>query len=103
TEGELVMQMRNRGIGRPSTYAHIISTLFERGYITTTPKRGKLIATKLGIKVFQYLTSKYHKYVCEETTRKLEKLMDDVEEGRANYMNILMELYDEMKEITTTI
>jgi len=99
TEGELVMQMKNKGIGRPSTYAHIISTLFDRRYITTTPKRGKLIATKLGVKVYQYLTSKYDKYVCEATTKKLEELMDEVEEGRANYMNILMELYNEMKEL----
>jgi reverse gyrase len=99
TEGGLVMQMKERGIGRPSTYAHIISTLFDRGYIKTTTKRGKLIATSLGSKVFNYLTSNYSKYVCEETTRKLEELMDKVEEGGANYTEILRELRREMMEL----
>jgi reverse gyrase len=102
TEGELVMQMKERGIGRPSTYAHIISTLFERGYIKTTTKKGKLIATSLGSKVFNYLISNYSKYVCEETTRKLEELMDEVEEGKANYTEILRELYEEMMELATS-
>lgn len=103
TEGELVMQMKERGIGRPSTYAHIISTLFERGYVKTTTKKGKLIATSLGSKVFNYLISNYGKYVCEETTRKLEELMDKVEEGEANYTEILRELYKEMTELAISV
>lgn len=99
TEGELIMQMKNRGIGRPSTYAHIISTLFERGYIIATSKKGKLWATNLGVKVYLYLNSKYSRYVCEETTRKLEELMDKVENGALNYTTILKELYNELKEV----
>lgn len=100
TEGSIIAYMRERGIGRPSTYAYILSTLFERGYVKVSPQKRRLIATGLGKKVYQYLIANYNEYVCEETTRKLEKTMDEVEEGKADYMKILWNLYEEIKVLS---
>jgi len=99
TEGELVALMRERGIGRPSTYAKIISTLLERGYVKRD-QRGRLYATWLGRAVLNYLDSRFGRYVSEETTRRLEEAMKAVEEGRANYIEILRELYEEIRDIS---
>jgi len=99
TEGELVAMMRERGIGRPSTYAKIIATLLERGYVKRD-KKGRLYPTWLGRAVLKYLDSRFGQYVSEETTRRLEEAMRAVEEGRANYMEILRELYDEIRAIS---
>ena len=99
TEGEVVALMRERGIGRPSTYAKIIATLLERGYVKRD-KRGRLYATWLGRAVLRYLDSRFGRYVSEETTRRLEEAMRAVEEGRADYMEILRGLYEEIKAIS---
>jgi len=53
TQGALVQEMKSRGLGRPSTYAYIIQTLLDRGYIKEV--KGKLIPTSMGIKVYRYL------------------------------------------------
>ncbi|HDD42580.1 MAG TPA: reverse gyrase, partial [Nitrososphaeria archaeon] len=97
TEGDAVALMKERGIGRPSTYSKIIETLLERGYVIE--RAGRLIATKKGITIYQYLTERFRNYVSEELTRKLEEAMDRVESGRADYQEILRRLYDEVMEI----
>ena len=97
TEGDAVALMKERGIGRPSTYSKIIETLLERGYVIE--RAGRLIATKKGITIYQYLTERFRNYVSEELTRKLEEDMDRVESGRADYQEILRRLYEEVMEI----
>ena len=98
TQGSLVEEMKRKGIGRPSTYATIVSKLLERGYVIE--RNGFLIPTKLGKQVYEFLKSKERvmPFVSEEFTRKLEKLMDEVEEGRENYRKIFEELYREVSE-----
>ncbi|RLE51998.1 MAG: reverse gyrase, partial [Candidatus Methanomethylicota archaeon] len=98
TEGEVIKIMKDKGIGRPSTYAKILSTLLERRYVILTPRR-KLVATKLGKTVYDYLKSSFEKYVSEDTTRKLERMMDEVEQGRIDYMDVIRELHSEIKQI----
>ena len=98
TEGEVIKLMKDRGIGRPSTYAKILSTLLERRYVILTPRR-KLVATKLGKTVYEYLKRSFEKYVSEDTTRKLERMMDEVEHGEIDYMKVLKELHSEIKQI----
>ncbi|MBC7129930.1 reverse gyrase, partial [Candidatus Bathyarchaeota archaeon] len=98
TEGEVIALMKERGIGRPSTYAKIISTILERRYVITV--KNKLVSTKLGLKVHQYLSSNFANYVSEETTRRLESLMDSIEEGKVNYQEVLRDLYDEILKIS---
>ena len=99
TEGELVAMMRERGIGRPSTYAKIISTLLERGYVRRD-RWGRLHPTNLGRAVLKFLYDRFEQYVSEETTRRLEEAMKAVEEGRADYMEILRDLYREIRAIS---
>jgi len=98
TESDLVRLMKERGIGRPSTYAKAISTLFRRGYVIQLP-RGYIIPTSLGRKTYEYLYRGYAKYVSEETTRRLEEAMRAVEEGRVSYIDILKELEADIRSI----
>ena len=97
TQGDIVELMKKRGIGRPSTYATIIQTLLERGYVEE--KNKMLKPTKLGIKIYEYLSKFYNKLVSEERTRELERKMEEIEEGRVNYQYILKDLYQEIKSL----
>lgn len=98
TESDLVRLMKERGIGRPSTYAKAISTLFRRGYVIQLP-RGYIIPTSLGRKTYEYLYRGYAKYVSEGTTRRLEEAMKAVEEGRVSYVDILKELEADIRSL----
>ncbi|AEH24362.1 reverse gyrase [Pyrococcus yayanosii] len=97
TQGDLIALMKERRIGRPSTYAKIVQTLLQRGYVVETKGRKKLVPTEKGIKVYHYLVSKYKDLVSEERTRQLEELMDMVEEARADYQEVLNDLYKEIQ------
>ncbi|CAB50173.1 reverse gyrase [Pyrococcus abyssi] len=97
TQGDVIALMKERGIGRPSTYAKIVQTLLQRGYVIETKGRKKLVPTEKGIKVYQYLVSKYKDLVSEERTRQLEKIMDEIEEAKADYQEVLRELHEEIK------
>ncbi len=96
TQGEVIQLMRDRGIGRPSTYAKIVSKLIERRYIKG---RRRLIPTQIGIMVYKYLIEHYEEFVSEERTRLLERKMYEVEVGRASYIELINELYNEIKSI----
>ncbi len=100
TEGSLVDEMKKRGLGRPSTYAKIVNTIIERGYVL---RRGMyLVSTPLGRQVFDYL-SRYKPYTTEEFTRTLEEYMDEVEERKKDYMEIIRELYSVRKYLPQNI
>ena len=88
TQGEIIKEMKERGIGRPSTYATIIKKLFDRRYVIE--KKGRVIPTSLGRRVYYFLTKNFGGIVSEKTTRELEKKMDMVEEGY-DYKKILAE------------
>jgi len=98
THGELVKDMKEKGIGRPSTYATIIAKLIERGYVIE--KKGFLIPTKLGKTVYNFLNSKpeIKEFLSEEFTRQLEEIMDKIEEGKEDYEKILRKLYFDVKK-----
>ncbi|MBX0311292.1 MAG: hypothetical protein JHC31_05875, partial [Sulfurihydrogenibium sp.] len=89
--------MKERGIGRPSTYATIIAKLLERKYVIE--RKGLLFPTSIGIKVYRYLNSLEHvrEFLSEEFTRRLEELMDKVEIGEKDYEAILFELLEKIK------
>ncbi len=98
TEGQLIDEMKRRGLGRPSTYAKIVHTLFERGYVA---RRGKfLYPTRLGVKVFNYLRQ-FEPYTSEEFTRILEEDMDLVERGEVDHQKILRDLSSVTRYIRT--
>lgn len=96
TQATIIEEMKSKNIGRPSTYAKIISVLFERKYIFED-KYKRIIPTKLGKIVYNFLNSKYNKFINEETTRTLEKIMDEVEKGIKEFQQTLHEIYNEIK------
>jgi len=94
TYGEVVEEMKTRGIGRPSTYAKILSILRRRGYILEVGK-GKLVATNRGKQVFEYLIRNFGELISEERTRKLQEVIDMVELGKEDITRVLNEFYRE--------
>ena len=102
TQGDIIALMKEKNIGRPSTYAKIVRTLLSRYYVIETRGRKKLVPTDQGIKVYHYLISKYKDLVSEEKTRELERLMDLVEENKIEYQKVLVELYNELKSFMDT-
>ncbi len=97
TQSDVVALMKERRIGRPSTYATIVDKLFQRNYIIE--RGGKLVPTKLGYSVYEYLINNYRSFVSEERTRLLEEMMDKVEKGEADYFETLKEMYKEVRQI----
>ena len=97
TQSDLVSMMRERGIGRPSTYSTIVEKLFERKYIIQ--KSGKLIPTGTGKRIYSYLVSSYGEFVSEERTRIIEQIMNQIERGEADYSETLKDLYSEIRKI----
>ncbi len=99
-DGSLVKQMKERGIGRPSTYYQIIKKLVDKHYVLRSKKKNKLIPTKLGISVYEFLMSNYSEFVSEERTRELEEIMEKVEKGYVDYMKVLDDVYKEILKIS---
>jgi len=92
TYADVIEMMKEKGIGRPSTYAITIEKLLERKYIIE--KNGFLFATKLGFKVIDIVdNSNYKEFVSEEYTAKLENIMDKIEKGEVNYKEELIKLF----------
>jgi reverse gyrase len=98
TQSDIVQLMKERGIGRPSTYATIVDRLFMRNYVIE--RNNRVIPTKRGIEVYKYLASNYGAFVSEERTRLLEEKMDAIERGELDYFKALEELYEEIRQIT---
>lgn len=99
TQGELIAEMKNKKIGRPSTYATIVSTLLKRKYVIESKKVKRLVPSKLGINVYEFLNNNYFKFVSEDRTRELLEHMDRIEEGSEDYRQVLKQLYDEIQNI----
>lgn len=97
TQADIIRLMKERKIGRPSTYSTTLEKLFIRGYIIE--KKGKLIPTKKGITVSDYLQENYKDFVSEDRTRYIEELMDKVEKGKMDYIGVLNILYNEVKDL----
>jgi len=96
TQGELIREMRERGIGRPSTYAVIVQKILDRKY--AIERNGRLIPTRLGRRVFEYLSSRFGEITSEEVTRALEKKMDEVESG-LDPNEVLKSEFDEVRRL----
>ncbi len=92
TYAEVIEEMKNKNIGRPSTYAVTIEKLIERKYIVE--KNGFLFATYLGFKVLKIIDNiKYKKFVSEEFTAELENIMDEIQSGKRDYKKELIWLF----------
>jgi len=92
TYADVIEMMKEKGIGRPSTYAITIEKLLERKYIVE--KNGYLFATKLGFKVIKIVyESEFKEFISEEFTANLENIMDEIEEGKKDYKKELIFLF----------
>ena len=99
SQAEVIKLMRERGIGRPSTYAKIVETLFRRRYVTAVGSRRDMVAaTDRGLMVYGFLISRFPGLVSENVTRRLEEKMDMVEQGRADYRAVLEDILAELCE-----
>ncbi|MEN6669146.1 type I DNA topoisomerase [Psychrobacter sp. B38] len=95
TEASLVKELEKKGIGRPSTYASIISTIQDRGYVKLENKR--LFAEKMGDIVTDRLTASFPDLMDYTFTAALEDKLDHVAEGEQNWKDVLDNFYGEFK------
>ncbi len=90
-EASLVKELEERGIGRPSTYAAIISTIQERQYVQKTG--GKFIPTEIGFVVTDLLVENFKDIFDPQYTARLEEELDEIEDGKESWTNALAEFY----------
>ena len=91
SDSSLVKELEEEGIGRPSTYAPIISTLIQRDYIRRL--RGYFTPTELGFKVSELLVEYFPKIMDTKFTALMEEELDEIEEGRLNRNKVLEDFY----------
>jgi DNA topoisomerase-1 len=94
-EASLVRELEKRGIGRPSTYASIISTIQERGYVRLENKR--FYAEKMGDIVTQRLQDSFSDLLDYGFTASMEEHLDEVAEGKLDWRELLDEFYLEFR------
>ena len=96
TEASLVKAMEEEGIGRPSTYAPTITTILSRGYVKKEKKN--LISTELGDVVNDIMETAFPQIVDIKFTANVEKQLDDVEEGKTQWKQVIRDFYPGLKE-----
>ena len=100
TEASLVKELEKRGIGRPSTYAAIISTIQERGYVKLDNRR--LFAEKMGEIVTDRLDESFNNLMSYDFTADLEGQLDKIAMGERNWKDLLNQFYGDFKQRLNT-
>ncbi len=99
TEASLIKTLETKGIGRPSTYATIVTTVQDRSYVGK--EKGKLVPTTLGRTVNNLLKGFFPTIVDVDFTAKLEERLDQIEGGKADWIKSLEKFYGAFsKELT---
>ena len=101
TEATLIKALEENGIGRPSTYATIITTIIQREYVKRAAKL--LTPTELGETMTNLLKDRFPKIVNIKFTASMENSLDDVGEGKADYIKILDEFYTDFEKNLTKV
>ncbi|GFN36397.1 type I DNA topoisomerase [Tepidimicrobium xylanilyticum] len=96
TEASLVKTLEELGIGRPSTYAPIISTILSREYVNLANK--SFVPTELGILVNDLLKEYFKNIINEKFTKELEDKLDEIAEGKYPWQLVIEEFYDQFKK-----
>lgn len=99
TEASLIKTLETKGIGRPSTYATIVSTVQERSYVKKD--KGKLLPTPLGRTVNKLLKEFFPLIVDVDFTAKMEDRLDLIEDGKKNWVRSLQKFYELFGEALT--
>ena len=95
TEASLIKELEEQGIGRPSTYVPIISTIQDRGYVDQEQRR--FTPTWLGETVNEVMKKHFPDIVDTSFTAEMERKLDDVEEGRQSWTEFLHSFYGDFK------
>ncbi|MBV9228853.1 MAG: type I DNA topoisomerase, partial [Chloroflexi bacterium] len=95
TEASLIKELEEQGIGRPSTYVPIISTIQDRGYVDQEQRR--FVPTWLGETINEVMNKHFPEIVDISFTAEMERKLDDVEEGRYSWTEFLRSFYGEFK------
>ncbi len=96
TEASLVKELEKRSIGRPSTYAAIISTIQDRGYVKLENRR--FYALKMGDIVTDRLVENFHDLMNYDFTANMEARLDDIAQGKREWIRVLDEFYANFTE-----
>ncbi len=98
-EASLVKELEERGIGRPSTYATILSTIQDRGYAQKTAGRGgKFFPTEIGMVVTDLLVENFKDIFDYQYTARMEEELDEVEDGGKSWLEALKEFYGKFED-----
>ena len=97
TEAKLIAELEKLGIGRPSTYAKIISVLKERKYVTIKDK--KFYPTKTGVNVTDKLQEFFSSFINVNYTANMEKELDEIADGKLVWYNILEKFYGDFEPL----
>jgi DNA topoisomerase-1 len=97
SEASLVKALEEKGIGRPSTYAPIIETILGRGYVVREQKQ--LLPTELGIIVVDLLAKYFSEIIDIEFSADMERMLDEVEEGEADWKKAIGLFYLSLKKM----
>jgi DNA topoisomerase-1 len=97
TEATLIKALEQKGIGRPSTYAPILSTIQERDYVNKA--EGKFHPTELGITVNKILTEHFPKIVDPGFTARMEEQLDEIAQGKYEWIAALQEFYPPFQDM----
>jgi len=97
SEAGLIKELEKRGIGRPSTYASIIKTLDDRGYVNKINKA--LFPTDTGEVVSSFLEEHFSTYISDSFTAEMENELDDIANGERTYKKTLADFYKPFTEV----
>jgi DNA topoisomerase-1 len=98
-EASLVKELEERGIGRPSTYASIINTIQDREYVVKHGgSRGRFYPTEIGVVVCDLMVKNFPYIFDTKYTAKLEEELDDIEDGKEKWTDLLNAFYDHFEK-----
>jgi len=95
-EASLVKELEERGIGRPSTYAAILSTIQERQYVQKLG--GKFVPTEIGLVVTDLLVENFQDIFDVQYTARLEEELDEIEEGKEKWQDAMADFYKKFQK-----
>ena len=97
SEAGLIKELEARGIGRPSTYASIISTIVTRGYVLLENKALK--PTDTGMVVSEFLENNFTHYISDTFTAEMEDSLDEIAEGKKDYVKVMTDFYHDFHKM----
>ena len=100
TDATLVRALEEDGIGRPSTYAPIIQTIVDRDYVRR--QGGSFIPTAMGRTVTDLLTQHFPQIIDAEFTANMEAQLDNIEDGKAEWVQVLRDFHGPFRQTLTT-